>query len=90
MQWTAENANRLYGLYERYVDRLRADVIRANRSPGSSRPERIGLEPLPRAEFDALLDHPAADPEAVRLWVRRIIRGHEREFPFLRVDSAHD
>ncbi len=48
MQWAAENANLLYGLYERHIDRLRADVIRANRSLGSSRPDRIGLKPLPR------------------------------------------
>jgi hypothetical protein len=81
MEWTTEEMDRLYGLYERHVDRLRTDVVRANRSLGSSQPERTALGRVSRSEFEALLRQPTDDPEVARLWVRRILRGHEHEFP---------
>jgi hypothetical protein len=83
MEWTAERVSRLYELYERHIDRLRTDVVKANRSLGSTEPEKTNLEILNRAEFEALLRRPTDDPEVTRLWVRRIIRGHEQEFPEL-------
>jgi len=81
MQWTAKHMDRLYELYRRYIDRLRADTIEANRSLGSPRPEHIRLNHISRSEFETLLYQPADDPELTRQWVRRIIHGHEHEFP---------
>jgi hypothetical protein len=83
MQWTAETIRRLYELYERHDDSLRRDVAAANRSLGSPNPERTKLEQLTPAQFEAILTDPACDREAVSLWLRRIVRGHEHEFPAL-------
>jgi hypothetical protein len=91
MEWTVETIDRLHELHVQYVDRLRADLSAANRVLGSSTPERTGLRYLTRAEFDALLRQPTDDAEVTRLWIRRIIRGHEGEFPELKgaTDSPH-
>ena len=43
------------------------------------------MELLSRPEFETLITGPTDEPEVVRLWVRRLIRGHEHEFPELRV-----
>ena len=51
MKWTVETVNRLHELHGHYIDRLRADMIAANRLLGSSTPERTGLTHLTRAEF---------------------------------------
>ncbi len=83
MEWTVETMDRLHELYGQHVDRLRADLSAANRLLGSSMPERTGLKHLTRTEFEILLRQPTNDPEVTRLWIRRIIRGHEREFPEL-------
>lgn len=83
MQWTAKHMDRLHEFYGRYIDGLRADIVEANRSLGSSRPEHTHLEHLGRHEFETLLHQPTDDPEVARMWVRRIIRGHEHEFPGL-------
>lgn len=80
MEWTAEKIARLYELYKRYVDSLRRDVIEVNRSLGSSNAVKTELVFLTRKQFESLLKAPGDDPEAVRLWVRRIIRGNEHEF----------
>jgi hypothetical protein len=80
MEWTARRMDRLYQLYQRHIDRLRKDVIQANRSLGSSQPERTHLDHLSRSEFETLLQQPTDDPDVTRLWVRRIVRGHEHEF----------
>ena len=83
MEWTAKDVDRLYGLYERHIDRLRTDLVRANRSLGSSHSESTRLDRLTRAQFEAMLGEQADDPEVARLWVRRVLRGHEHEFPEL-------
>ena len=83
MQWTAQTIDRLHEFYQRHVEQLRADLTAANRSLGSSKPERTGLKRLTRAEFEVLITRPTDDPEVRRLWIRRIIRGHEHEFPEL-------
>lgn len=88
MQWSAEKVKRLYELYERHVGRLRKDVVEANRSLGSPEPEKTNLEVLSHAQFEAVLTGPTDDPDVTRLWVRRIIRGHEHEFPELSCESA--
>lgn len=84
MGWPVNNMDRLYELYQQHFDRLRADVISANRSLGSSRPEKTWMERLGRNEFESLLTNPTDEPELVKRWVRRIIRGHEHEFPELK------
>jgi hypothetical protein len=91
MEWTSATIDRLHRFYERHIDRLRAELMAANRSLGSSNPEKTGLNRLTRAEFEVLLRRPGDDPEVTRLWLRRITRGHEREFPELHaeVDSRH-
>jgi hypothetical protein len=58
-------------------------VVETNRSLGSSNPDKTGLPDLSREEFEALLKNPSRDAEARQLWIRRIIRGHEHEFPEL-------
>ena len=92
MEWTATTIDRLHARYERYIDQLRADVIEINRSLGSPTPEKTGLKPLTRAEFESLLTRPSDDPEMTRLWIWRIIYGHEDEFPELAhvIGSRHD
>jgi len=72
---------RLYVLYERYFDSILQDVAAANISLGSSNPEKVHLERLTLTEFEAVLTDPTNDREAVDLWVQRITRGHEQEFP---------
>jgi hypothetical protein len=88
MQWTADDICRLYELYERHVERLRLDVVEANRSLGSPEPEKTHLDVLTQAQFEALLNGPTDDPEMTQRWVRRIIRGHEDEFPELCCEYA--
>ena len=56
-------------------------VAAANLSLGSSNPKKIHLERLTRTQFEAVLTDPTNDQEAIQLWVRRIIRRHENEFP---------
>ncbi len=81
MEWTAETIDRLYKLHRRYVDSLRRDVIQVNRSLGSTNPTKTALGYLTRAQFESLLKAPSDDPESVRLWIRRIVRGNEDKFP---------
>jgi len=88
MHWIARHLDRLYQLYRRHVDRLRVDVVQANRSLGSSHPQRTQLEHLSRSEFETLLQQPADDLNVAQLWVRRIIKGHEHEFPELDFASS--
>lgn len=83
MEWTAERLDRLYELYQRHVERLRADVIKSNRSLGSSNPEKTALKCMSQIEFNALIKRRSDDSEVVRLWIRRIIRDQEHEFPQL-------
>jgi hypothetical protein len=83
MEWADDTIGRLYQLHVRHVDILRRDVAEANRSLGSSNPENVKLEHLTPAQFKAVLDDPNADAEVIDLWVRRIIRGNEHEFPEL-------
>ena len=83
MEWTTELLDRLYPCYEEYYKRLRAGIVAANRSLGSPHPERVKLQCLTRTEFEELLRGEPFDAEVRRLWVRRILRGHETEFPEL-------
>jgi hypothetical protein len=77
--------DRLYDLYTRYHARLRADVVRVNSSLGSATPEKTRLEMLQRPMFDSLVEGSATEPEVVHRFILRIVRGHEQEFPELRV-----
>lgn len=83
MQWSAEKIRRLYEYYGQHVDRLRADVVATNRELGSSSPEQSLIENLTRKEFESLVNEPGNDPKVIRMWLQRIIRGHEHEFPEL-------
>ena len=87
MEWTAEQLDRLYELYQQHIERLRADVIKSNRSLGSRNPEKTALKCLGRHEFQTIIKQRSEESEVVQLWIRRIVRGHEREFPQL---SAFD
>ena len=77
--------DRLYELYQQHFGQLRAEVIKVNRSLGSTQPEKTWMALLSRREFEALVASPTEEPEVVQRWMRRLIRGHEREFPELRV-----
>ncbi len=83
MERRPEEIDRLYDLYVQYANTVRADIIQANRTLGSPHPEETKLEVISRAEFERLLTQPNDDPGVIRRWVRRIIRGHEKEFPEL-------
>jgi hypothetical protein len=83
MEWSEELIGRLFELHKQQFEQLRKDVISTNQSLGSQRPEKTWLIPLTRKQFHALLVDPAADSEAMGLWIRRIVRGREREFPEL-------
>jgi hypothetical protein len=82
-QWNGDSMDRLYGLYERYIEDVKRDIRTANVELGSANPERVSLQALSRDEFEIALSDPARDREATSLWLRRIVRGHEQEFPFL-------
>ena len=84
MDWPVENMDRLYELYQQYFNRLREDVVKSNRMLGAARPS-MRLEQLSRAGFESLLENWRQDPESAQLWIRRIVRGHEQEFPQLEV-----
>jgi hypothetical protein len=43
------------------------------------------MEELGDAEFKTFVTAPTDDPEVVRRWLKCIVRGHEQEFPELRV-----
>ncbi len=77
--------DRLYDLYTLYHARLRADVVRVNRSLGSATPEKTAFEMPYRPTFDSLVDTSSNEPEVVHRFILRIVRGHEQEFPELRV-----
>ena len=77
--------DRLYELYKEHFGQLRADVIEANRSLGSRRPEKTWMQLLSQTEFESLVTAPTEEPEVIQRWLRRLIRGHEHEFPDLRV-----
>ena len=85
MDGVVTDLDRLYELYQQHFAQLRADVIETNRSLGSTQPEKTWMELLSRAEFAALITAPTDEPDVVRRWVRRLIHGHEHEFPGLRV-----
>ena len=80
MDWSPGGMNRLFELYQQQFRGLRTLVIAANRSHGSSRPEKTWMEPLGREEFEKLFKSPS-EPDIANRWVRRIIQGHEHEFP---------
>jgi hypothetical protein len=82
-KWNSEMIKRLYKLYQQHDRQLRKDVAASNRSLGSANPEKTKLKQLTLAEFTAILKNQSKDDEVVSLWVRRIIRGHENEFPSL-------
>ena len=85
MESTLADMDRLYKLYQQNFQQLRSDVIKVNRSLGSTQPEKTWMELLTRSEFGALVTRPTDEPEVVRRWIQRLIRGHEHEFPELRV-----
>jgi hypothetical protein len=85
MDWSQFDMERVYELYEQHFEQLRADVIQANRSLGSVQPRRTWMELLTRAEFETLITARIDEPEITQRWVRCIVRGHEHEFPGLRV-----
>jgi hypothetical protein len=83
LEWNAEAIAKLYQLHKRYVAALRRDVIEVNRSLGSSNPTKSDLVCLTRAQFESLVKGHGSDSENVQLWIRRMIRGNEHEFPEL-------
>ena len=84
MDWSPRELERLYELYQQHFHDLRSVVTSANRVHGSTQPEKTWMELMRRDEFERLLNNPD-EPEVAKRWVRRIIRGQEREFPNLRV-----
>lgn len=84
MVCTDETLERLFQLYLRHIDELRADVTRANTILGSPTPESR-LRPLSRTDFEECLKNSERDPEVARAWIQQIIRGHELEFSHLEV-----
>lgn len=84
MDWSSSDMDRLFELYQKHFSELRQRVTDANRSHGSTRPEKTWMEELDRQEFEILLTNPS-EPAVARRWVSRFIRGHENEFPNMRV-----
>lgn len=85
MDATKVDMDRLYELYRVHYTRLRADVSGVNRSLGSTQPTKTWMQLLNRSEFESLVAAPSDEPEVVERMIRRIVRGHEQEFPGLRV-----
>ena len=84
MDCSPHEMDRLYELYQQHFHDLRSVVTSANHLHGSPQPEKTWMELISREEFERLLNN-ADEPEVAKRWVRRIIRGHEREFPNLQV-----
>jgi hypothetical protein len=84
MDWSPRELERLYELYQKHFHDLRSAVTSANRVHGSTQPEKTWMKLMGRDEFERLLNDPN-EAEVAQRWVRRIIRGHEREFPNLQV-----
>ena len=84
MDWSPREMDRLYELYQQHFYEVRSAVISANRRHGASEPEKTWMELISREEFERLLKDPD-EPEVAERWLRRIIRGHESEFPNLQV-----
>jgi hypothetical protein len=85
MDGTKLDMDRLYELYTIHFVQLRADISVVNRSLGSLHPEKTWMQMLERTEFDALVSAPSEEPDIINRLIRRIVRGHEEEFPELRV-----
>jgi hypothetical protein len=85
MDWSEWNMDRLYELYRQHFNQLRKDVVQVNSSLGSTRPAKTWMEELTDTEFKTLVTAPTHEPGVVRRWLKCIIRGHEHEFPELRV-----
>ena len=83
--WSPEAIDRLFALYQRHLAALKRDrdVAAIDRDFGSLEPHQSDLSDLTRSEFEALLVDPRRDQEIVNLWVQRIVRGHEEDFPML-------
>lgn len=84
MDWPPRGMDRLYALYKLHFLKLRSSVTEANRSHGSQHPEKTWMEMVSQKEFNELLTDPK-DPEVAKRWIKRIVRGHEEEFPELLV-----
>ncbi|MDA1053488.1 MAG: hypothetical protein O3C40_23815 [Planctomycetota bacterium] len=84
MDGPLNSMDRLYELYQQNFLRLRSSVIEANRSHGSQHPEKTWMELISKEEFNELLTKPM-DPKVAKRWIKRIVRGHEEEFPELLV-----
>jgi hypothetical protein len=84
MDWSPREMERLYELYEQHFHDLRSVVTSANHTHGSSEPGKTWMELISREEFERLVKNPD-ESEVAKRWVRRIIRGHECEFPSLQV-----
>ena len=89
--WTPAHFDRFYELYLQYIARLKADVIDSNRSMGSKTPEKTKIGPETKEKVDRQLRNVSTDdPEVAILWVRRVVRGFEKEFPPLPPTPNHD
>jgi hypothetical protein len=88
MNWSRTDVDRLHELYVGYVGGLQTDVAKTNRALGSANPDRTKLELLSRDEFERHINPPHRDVQATHSWLRRIARGHEREFPGLESASG--
>jgi len=85
MDWSSTDLDRLYELYKNHFHQLRASVISANKTLGSGNPEKTRMQLMTKMEFERILTSKTDEPEVAVRWVKRIISGHEHEFPNLRV-----
>ena len=85
MNLSSATMERLYRRYRDHIDSLHQDVFQANRLLGSPTPQKTNLAHLTQGEFESLVKDLANDQETKRLWIRRIIRDHEGDFPELRI-----
>ena len=85
MEGITGRIDRLYELYVQHFSRLKTDVGDINRSLDSNFPEKTWMELLSRSDFESRIESTERNEEQVQLWVRRLIRGFEHEFPDLRV-----
>ncbi|QEG38920.1 hypothetical protein [Roseimaritima ulvae] len=79
-EWTPETIERLFDRYERHFDQLVKDSTTVNCDLASKNPKKTQLQRLTRTEFQQILTDRTNDSEAIELWVKRIVRGHEEEF----------
>ena len=74
--------DKLFALYEQYFDQLVADARRLHQRNPALNPPSVSATKMTREQFEQYLNN-QRETESKRLFLRRILRGHESLYPVL-------